>query len=805
MKTNAKARLHIVDPNATSQRNVRSDRRVYAGAAPLSARSQRYHVRHGPVAEPLSNPESLVRNATLPTRVTTRNVATSTRVERVLPNWPGTITTEASAAHPSLARTGRHKPPITPQSLGTAMHPSGAIGDWSCERGDLAGKLLDNLAALAGTDAGKRRYLEDELTLHWHALSDVEKVRVLENVSQPGASGSSSSTAAIPAETQEWLVRTLHVTPQKRRSVLQDALTPDTQAVLADVFTQAAQDKVEGAEKIYNRNAVEHLFPYGSFFRQNERIGTLKDVGTKTVAIVGAGASALFAGWQLAKAGCNVVFYEAEDKIGGRLRSETFHTDGRDSPTKAEQGAMRIPLAQPLWTEVAQELDVKRIPDFPNPGKVPTVILWKGERIPFKDGKPDHPFIRKISDQLDVMLKSLTDPLDEARKANDTARMQEIYQDIIDRFQGLNMKEGIRKLAKECGFHWGEEEIEAFGAIGIGTGGYRPFFNAGFSDMLRVVLNGLENEQELIQHGTTSIVDAMADMEIERPDGTKVTLRDAINLGCPVTDVSSKDGKPTLTFTNERGEPQKKSFDHVIFTGGPRQAEAVNLTHPADPESDPLVSQQVATALQEIHMASASKLFIEVDKPFWKETEKKTQCIITDQDGQMAYAYQYPGTDKAVVLVSYAWEDKANSLSRFSDPDKRLAYVKGQLAKADPEFASKLVPAEGTRVRMVDWMLEEHQAGAFALDNTSQLTKTNALFANYLNVLPDNEQPNSGVTLANDALGHHGGWLIGALRAGMNASCAALQGVGGEVASGSPLEMNPKLYDFTPPSVTASA
>ncbi len=191
-------------------------------------------------------------------------------------------------------------------------------------------------------------------------------------------------------------------------------------------------------------------------------------------------------------------------------------------------------------------------------------------------------------------------------------------------------------------------------------------------------------------------------------------------------------------------------------------------------------------------MADSSKMFIEVEKPFWEDLPDKTQCIITDQLGQMCYGYQYPDTGRAVVLVSYAWENSAKALQML-EPKERLELIRAQIAKAHPEYAKHLVPAEGSEIRVIDWQNEKFYRGAFSLEAPDQVQARRNAFGQFKSVLADDPQPNSGVTIANDAL-HHGGWLSPGLRTSLNAACAALHAVGGQLVPNGPLEQETKLY-----------
>jgi tryptophan 2-monooxygenase len=647
--------------------------------------------------------------------------------------------------------------------------------------------------------------LRNELTLHWHALSEAEKVEVLDALASPDHSAAldqrpSGAEPHVMPPVQHWLAENFLVMRPDLRNTLNNAVAGPTKAALAHVLEPSASVRQSlDPAPMHSNVAVENLFNYASFMKLNPVIGTVPEhAKDKTIAIVGAGPAGLVAAYELMKAGAKVQVFEASDRIGGRMdaRSLSTNADGTPSKALAEMGAMRFPPSMEIYTHYADQFGVQRNNEFPNPGAVPSIVFFKGDKIRLEPGKPiEHPLLARMSKEWHQMEQSIVEPMMVARRANDAGKIRELWQGCIDRFQGLTLKQGVQQLAKENGFKWGPEEIDAFGAVGVGTGGYRPFFQVGFTDALRVMLNNLETDQQWLPDGTTAAMHKFASTEVERADGSKASLHGlgAIKLNTEITNVASHEGKPTLEMKNADGSRSKQSFDSVIFTGSPRNAEFANIAHSADATSDRMVTQEVAKALQETHMANASKLFIEVAKPFWETLPDKTQVILTDQPGQMTYGLKYPDSERAVVLVSYAWEQQADKLQGRTDAET-LEILKTQIAKVHPEYAAHLVPAEGSKIGKVVWQ-DTKVHGAFALQMPDQMKMTNDGWKQFQSAKDDDPQPDSGVYLANDAY-HHGGWLGPAFRGGLNSACAALKHIGGELTPHGPLEQDTNLYRY---------
>ena len=91
------------------------------------------------------------------------------------------------------------------------------------------------------------------------------------------------------------------------------------------------------------------------------------------IAIVGAGAAGLVAGYELLKAGFNPVIYEAAECAGGRCRTRDLG-DG----ALAELGAMRVPVSHRTFWRYADAFGLQRSP-FPDPGAALTGLSFQGE------------------------------------------------------------------------------------------------------------------------------------------------------------------------------------------------------------------------------------------------------------------------------------------------------------------------------------------------------------------------------------------------------------------------------------------
>lgn len=91
------------------------------------------------------------------------------------------------------------------------------------------------------------------------------------------------------------------------------------------------------------------------------------------IAVVSLGASGTFACAQLTAGGASVTAYEQAAEPGGRFMSQMV-----GSKNVYELGGMRFPPSEALTYMLAEARGFTFLPDFPDPGKVFTLIFQNG-------------------------------------------------------------------------------------------------------------------------------------------------------------------------------------------------------------------------------------------------------------------------------------------------------------------------------------------------------------------------------------------------------------------------------------------
>jgi len=346
---------------------------------------------------------------------------------------------------------------------------------------------------------------------------------------------------------------------------------------------------------------------------------------------------------------------------------------------------------------------------------------------------------------------------------------------------------------------WTTEDLNAFGSLGMGSGGFGPLYSVGFLEMLRILVNQFEVDQQLILNGISALTQGFLNTPVRWPNGTRVSLA---SLGCvrvsaPVTSLewNQLTHNPTVTWGGE--SPGTQDFAAVVVATTTRAMEVLGLTPPLPQDNvNNVLTQPAKRGIRNLHLMESSKLFIRTATKFWK-TAGIPQVVLTDELPRAAYCLDYPQTQNGVVLLSYTWGDDSAKLLALS-PVERFNKFKDILGIISPEFAEGLVPVDGVDdIYNVDWEAEPDYFGAFKLQDPGQDADAQSVYFQYLSVLDGNDR---GIYLAGDSVSWAGGWTEGALHTGLNAACAVAHRIGGtKVASKWPLDIDASQYKYTTP------
>ena len=534
---------------------------------------------------------------------------------------------------------------------------------------------------------------------------------------------------------------------------------------------------------------VDELFDYERFLDSAPAIATLPQSQWGTpVAIVGAGAAGMLAAYELLKIGVRPVVFEASDRIGGRNWTQPFMDGSVPSTAYAEMGAMRVPTQNRVFYRYASEFGLTT-GAFPDPGVVPTLLYYENQPFEWQPNEaPPGPFAA-IKAAFDGFVGPITAAFQPPWQQGDWDVVRSLWQEQIVRYKDASFYEALVEGIPA----WTTEDLNAFGALGMGSGGFGPLYGVGFLELLRILLNQFEVDQQLIVNGIGSLTDGFYETQVTPPNGGQpVSLQQlgAVHLNTPVTAVQYNQLSERAKVIYDGGSQE---FAAVIVATTTRAMELMGLTQAAPQDNvNTLVTPPVKTAIRNLHLMESSKLFIRTATKFWLDGSVP-QVILTDELPRATYCLDYPQTDNGVVLISYTWGDDSAKLLALP-PAQRFAALRETLSFIHPQFAQQLEPVGGAAgILSVDWESEPDYYGAFKLQNPGQDADLQAAYYQFQSVLDGTDR---GVYLAGDSVSWAGGWTEGALHTGLNAACAVAKRLGGTLPPQSPLDINPNQYAY---------
>ncbi|KHN93272.1 tryptophan 2-monooxygenase [Pectobacterium actinidiae] len=548
---------------------------------------------------------------------------------------------------------------------------------------------------------------------------------------------------------------------------------------------------------------VDQLFDYAAFLEQIEAYGAIgsfpANVTPPRIAIVGAGLSGLVTAFELLRAGIrDITVFEARDRIGGRIWSQNF--DPNLPNLIAEMGAMRFPSSETCLFHYLDKFQIATSSAFPDPGIVDTELDYRGQRYYWPAGEKPPTLFQHVYEGWHALLQEgythngqqLVSPLTitSLLQARRFKEVQAAWQAWIDAFGDYSFYSAIALIFSgdnpPGGKRWKKpDDFALFGSLGIGSGGFLPVYQAGFIEIMRLVVNGYEVDQRLVVGGISRLIDQLLSQNIhDHP------LREHVHFRT-VKQIDKVDGKIALKFEQD----DEQQFDRVIVTSSPRTMQIVhNLTR-----SNMFFNHDVLRALKETHLTGSSKLFILTRNKFWLQ---HALPVTIQSDGLVrgVYCLDYEPDNPeghGVVLLSYTWEDDSHKLLSLTNKTERCHYLTNDLMAAFPEFARHLIPLNNDYDRYVlhhDWLTDPHALGAFKLNYPGEDSYSQRLFFQFQDANSPHTDP--GIYLAGCGCSFTGGWGEGAVQTALNSACAVIRSTGGQLVEGNPLDAMQPAYRY---------
>lgn len=526
--------------------------------------------------------------------------------------------------------------------------------------------------------------------------------------------------------------------------------------------------------------------PLGSL--QPENLG-------QAVLVVGAGVAGLVAAYECMRMGLRPVVVEASGRIGGRLFS-----DGVGS-VPFERGAMRFPVSGRALMHYFDKVGMRdNSEDFPNPGSVAavsTVVDYEGNKYYFEgdDGEFPRPekfkaiedrFFEEFLEQSPIHFAAMERAMSDGTVDQDF--IKSTWNNMLELgWDNLSFHAAMVEQAK-----WSAADINLFGQIGFGTGGWNTDFPNCFLEVLRVLYTGLDVSHQLMRDGADQLPqrlwagtpgsfgdehvywDALETVQTLTMAGLpgRNPLRQEVSL------VSRREDGQFEVYLHdlERQEDHTQTFAAVVYTPHVRILDKFRYRH-ADPQpaGPALLSQKQWEAVMYTHYMQSAKVFAQTRSPFWKARDSEGRQLmsitLSDRLTRGTYLVDYGASSGnytgSGIFLSYTWNDDSLKLlgSQAHMPNAELCTtlleqvypqvdLRGQYLGSDP-FAQ------------IQWEAEPFYLGAFKMNLPGQYEYQRLLFSQFHE--GGNGVANDGFILAGDDVSWTAGWAEGAVTTALNA------------------------------------
>lgn len=501
-------------------------------------------------------------------------------------------------------------------------------------------------------------------------------------------------------------------------------------------------------------------FPYDDWLSHPDGLGRIPDEYRGVpVAVIGAGISGLVTAYELMRLGMRPVLYEA-GPIGGRMRSPAF--DGRPDAT-ADLGAMRFPSSATAFNHYLELVGLETRP-FPNPlssASGSTVIHMGGERHYARCPEELPDIYQEVGAAWDKALQEKAEffAMNDAIRRRDTAAIKAIWNPLV---RDLDNESFHGFLAQAPTFQ-SFRHREIFGQVGFGAGGWDTDYPNSILEILRVVYTGAEDDHRLIVGGSQQLP---LGLWAHRPDDLAHwpagTSLESLNHGASRGRVRGIER--TADGIRVHGmDGTAAVYPAVVYTPHKRTL-VTNVRCAAS-----LLPQPVWTAVERSHYMGSSKLFVLVDRPFWRERDPRTgrevmSTTLTDRMPRGVYLFDDGPDRPGVMCLSYTWNDDSLKMAPLT-VEERLVSVLDVLSEIYPEvdIRSRIIAPP----RTVTWETEPHFMGAFKANLPGHYRYQRRLFTHFMqDELPGHQR---GLFLAGDDVSWTAGFAEGAVTTGLNA------------------------------------
>ena len=249
----------------------------------------------------------------------------------------------------------------------------------------------------------------------------------------------------------------------------------------------------------------------------------------------------------------------------------------------AEMGAMRFPPSEAGLFFYLAKFGIEYNSDFPDPGKVDTLLYLNGQSFEWKAGQPAPSLFDTVTKGLDALIAddtTLADGTVLASPVKMTGYMMDgdindafdAWQAWVHHFEHLSFGAGLSAIFQlnpnpPGGANWTDRDMAIFGTIGVGSGGFGPLYSVQFLEIFRLFVNELETDQQFIPTGIASVFDAMATADV---NGTSVL---AGHIPENIVGITYVSGRQRVQLTSDTDVA--RVYDRVVWAA-PKWASQAN-------------------------------------------------------------------------------------------------------------------------------------------------------------------------------------------------------------------------------------
>ncbi|MBN9759347.1 Lysine 2-monooxygenase [Pseudonocardia sp. Ae406_Ps2] len=535
-------------------------------------------------------------------------------------------------------------------------------------------------------------------------------------------------------------------------------------------------------------------FPYDDWLAHPAGLGRVPPdrLGSEVV-VVGAGIAGLVAAYELMRIGLRPVVYESSH-LGGRLRSQPF--EGADGIV-AELGGMRFPRSSTAFHHYVDLLGLETAP-FPNPlteAAGSTVIDLHGRTYYGRTLADLPPFFTEVADAWASALEEGAgfSDLQQAIRERDTARIRALWAELVEVWDDRTFYDFVStsKAFSDLSF----AHREAFGQVGFGTGGWDSDFPNSMLEILRVVLTGCEDDQQLVVGGVEQV-----------PQGLWTRTPDDLVHWPAGTSLSSLHGGGTRPGVARLHRLDADTIRITDVYGGTRDVSAVLTTCQSwllstqIDTDESLFGQDVWMALDRTRYMQSTKTFVMVDRPFWRDIDPSTgrevmSTTLTDRLTRSTYLFDNGPGRPGVICLSYSW--MSDSLKMLPYPvEKRVELALGALRRIYPsvDIGAHVIGDPIT----VTWESDPHSLGAFKGALPGHYRYNRRMYCHF--VQDDLPAAERGIFMAGDDVSWTPAWAEGAVQTALNAVWGIVAHLGGATPPENP-GPGDRFAELAPPTL----